>query len=508
MPPAVRRRLLASLAVSVLLGLATTPATAQAPPPAAASGYAQLDSIFADYQRDNHIPGLVYGIVADGRLVHVRSFGVQELKARRPVTPDTLFRIASMTKAFTALAALALRDRGLLSLDAPVEAYVPELRGWRYPTADSPPIRVRDLLHHTAGFVTDDPWGDRQLAMPEAEFTRMLRAGVPFARPPGTQMEYSNFGYALLGRVVANVSRQPYRKFVERTLLRPLGMRSTGFEIGEWPVDRRAIGYRWENGAWTEEPSPGHGAFGAMGGLQTSASDYARYVAWLLSAWPPRDDAEPGPLRRSTVRELIRGSNFAEQRERRVDGRPCPQSVTYGMGMRVFADCELGVALNHGGGLPGYGSGVLLLPDRGVGLFVFGNRTYGGGSEALWRAASAMNKAGLLPDRPRPVSAALAGAYAAARLAYRRGDVLAIRDKLADNVLMDRSAADWRRDLAGIKGRVGACERDMPVYPRGAMSASFRWLCERGIVDGEILLAPTKPATIQKLQLKVAPPAE
>ncbi|HEX8307744.1 MAG TPA: serine hydrolase domain-containing protein [Allosphingosinicella sp.] len=501
------RLALASLAASALPGIAFGPAPAQAQAPAAAAaGFEQLDPLFEEYRRKNHIPGLVYGIVVGGRLVHVRSFGVGDLKTGRAVTPDTLFRIASMTKAFTALGALSLRDRGRLSLDAPVISYVPELKGWRYPTGDSPPIRVRDLLHHTAGFVTDDPWGDRQLPMPEAEFTRMLRSGVPFARPPGVQMEYSNFGYALLGRVVANVSRRPYREYIERTLLRPLGMRSSGFEAGDWPKARRAIGYRWENGRWTEEPTLGDGAFGAMGGLQTSANDYARFVAWLLSAWPPRDGAEAGPLKRSTVRELLKGSGFAEQRERLLDGRPCPQSVTYGMGMRVFADCELGVALNHGGGLPGYGSGVLLLPERGVGLFVFGNRTYGGGSEALWRAASILDKAGLLPEGPRPVSPDLADAYAAARLMYRRGDVLAIRHKLAGNFLMDRSAEDWNRDLAGIRSRVGACERDMPVFARGAMSANFRWLCERGTVDGEILLAPTRPTTIQKLQLTATAP--
>jgi len=497
-----------SLAAFAAFALAATPGSAAAREQArpAAPVYAQLDPIFADYQREKNIPGLVYGIVVDGRLAHVRSFGVQDLEARRPVTPDSLFRIASMTKAFTALALLSLRDRGLLSLDAPAEDYVPELKGWRYPTADSPRIRVRDLLHHNAGFVTDDPWGDRQTPMPEAEFTRLLSAGVPFSRPPGLRMEYSNFGYALLGRVIANVSGLPYRAYVERTLLEPLEMRSSGFEVGEWPLERRAIGYRWENGRWSEEPSMAHGAFGAMGGLQTSASDYARYVAWLLSAWPPRDGADAGPVKRATVRELVQGSNFAEQRERLVDGRPCPQSVTYGMGMRVFADCELGTVLNHGGGYPGYGSGVLLLPDRGVGLFVFGNRTYGGGGEALWRAASMLNEAGLLPERPRPVSAALADALAAARLAYRRGDVLAVRRKLAMNFLMDRSPADWNRDLASIRSQVGACERDMPVEARGAMAANFRWHCERGTVDGEILLAPTTPATIQKLLLTVAPP--
>ena len=104
-----------------------------------------------------------------------------------------------MSKAFTALAILKLRDEGRLSLDALAETYVPEMRGWRYPTSDSPRIRVRDLLSHVGGFVTDDPWGDRQQVLTEAEFTRMLRDGVPFTRAPDTAFEYSNFGYALLG---------------------------------------------------------------------------------------------------------------------------------------------------------------------------------------------------------------------------------------------------------------------------------------------------------------------
>src|ERR1700678_2138396 len=140
-----------------------------------ATAFAEVDRIFADYVLDSHIPGLVYGIVADGKLVYVRGLGVQDLESNRPVTPNTLFRIASMTKAFTALTVLTLRDSGKLQLDAPAETYVPELRGWKYPTQDSPRIRVRDLLNHTAGFVTDDPWGDRQTPMREAEFSQLLR---------------------------------------------------------------------------------------------------------------------------------------------------------------------------------------------------------------------------------------------------------------------------------------------------------------------------------------------
>ncbi|WP_164093740.1 serine hydrolase domain-containing protein, partial [Stenotrophomonas maltophilia] len=90
----------------------------------------------------------VYGLVAEGKLVHVRGFGVQDLASKRPVTADTLFRIASMTKAFTALSILALRDAGKLSLDDYAEKHVPEMRGWKYPTSDSARIRIRDLLSH------------------------------------------------------------------------------------------------------------------------------------------------------------------------------------------------------------------------------------------------------------------------------------------------------------------------------------------------------------------------
>jgi hypothetical protein len=243
-----------------------------------------------------------------------------------------------------------------------------------------------------------------------------------------------------------------------------------------------------------------------MGGLQTSASDYARYIAWLLSAWPARDGPETGPVKRATVRELVQGSGFAEGRERSLDGRPCPQTVSYGMGMRVFSDCELGLGLNHGGGYPGYGSGMLLLPEQGVGLFVFSNRTYAGGSDVLWRAASLLNKAGKLPQRPRVASPAILSAYEAARGIYRAGEVSSAQARLADNFLLDRSAEGWKRDLAALRAQVGACERDLPIFPRGQLSANFRWVCDKGTVDGFLLLAPTNPPTIQQLRLTVTPP--
>jgi hypothetical protein len=251
-----------------------------------------------------------------------------------------------------------------------------------------------------------------------------------------------------------------------------------------------------------------HGAFAAMGGVQTSASDYAKWVAYLLSAWPPRDDADAGPVARATVRELAQGSNFPRTRERPGHTGPgaCPLAITYGMGLFSGLDCDLGVTLFHGGGYPGYGSHVLLLPERGVGLFALTNRTYGGPSGAVWDAAMALRKAGLLADRPVAVGTDLANAYRAVAAIYAQGDVAAGGDVLAMNFLLDRDAAGWRRDLAALKAQLGDCDASTPIKATGALSGEFAWACATGKLTGSVLLAPTRPPRIQSLKLAAAGP--
>ncbi len=473
----------------------------------ASQAFTKVDEIFADYALDNHVPGLVFGVVSNGKLIHVRGIGVQDLESRRPVTADTLFRIASMTKAFTALTILKLRDEGKLQLDAPAETYVPEMRGWKYPTQDSPRIRVRDLLNHTAGFVTDDPWGDRQTPLPEAEFSRLLREGVPFTRPPATAYEYSNLGYALLGRIITNVSGQPYADTITQTLLKPLGMKSSGFFVDAAPRERRALGYRWEDDEWRLEPTMSHGAFGAMGGIQTSANDYAKWIAYLLSAWPPRNEASTGPVSRASVRELGQGS-FPRSYPQRV-GHPgqgaCPLVASYGMGFIVSVGCDFGVTMSHGGGYPGYGSHILLIPQKGLAVFALANRTYAGPSGAVWDAAAALSKEDFFKDREIPVTEDLARAYRAVGAIYKAGGVDANKDQLAMNFLMDRDAAGWSRDLASLKKSVGDCDTTAAIDATGSLAGDFKWRCTHGRVTGSVLLAPTMPATIQEIQLEIQP---
>ena len=498
------RHLLAAVLLASAAPLAAQPAPQGVTLDAAAK--ADVDRIFSDWALSAHAPGMAYGIVANGRLIHVGDYGVQEMEAKRAVGPDSLFRIASMSKAFTALAILKLRDDGKLRLDEPAQTYVPELRGWKRPTADSRQITVRDLLNHLAGFVEDNPWGDRQQVLTEAEFTALLRAGVPFSHAPGTGMEYSNLGYALLGRIIGNVSSMPYQRYIDRTIFTPLGMTSTTFDIFASPRERRAIGYAWRDKAWMREPDMRDGAFGAMGGVETSASDYAKWVAFLLSAWPARDGPDTGAVRRATVREIVAGSNFPSgvMRNPDIGGTPCRQAVTYGMGWRVVEDCDLGRVVTHTGGYPGYGSVVMLLPEKNIGIFAFSSRTYGAPSVPTFRAALALQKAGLLRDRTIPVSAGLTTAYDAARAVWRSGNIAAV--PLANNMLLDRSAADWSKLLADVKAEVGNCPANEPIVPISAMEGRFTWRCEHGRVSGRVQQAPTPQVTIQALQFAPAAP--
>jgi CubicO group peptidase (beta-lactamase class C family) len=148
---------------------------------------------------------------------------------------------------------------------------------------------------------------------------------------------------------------------------------------------------------------------------------------------------DKGPVRRSTVRELKQGSNYPSLRKRsgKSGASACRLPTAYGMGMNVATDCDLGSMLFHSGGYPGYGSHELLLPDRGIGIFAFANRTYAGASAPVWDAAIALDKAGLLgKEREMPVSANLANAYRTLGAMYAAGNVAAAQDQRGSLSLM------------------------------------------------------------------------
>ena len=461
------------------------------------SAYAELDSSFIQWMNDNHVPGLVWGIVKNGKLVHVRGLGSQRLDMEhQPVTADTGFRIASMSKAFTGYAILKLRDAGKLRLDDPAWKYLPEIKSWG---AD---ITVADLLHHTAGFVTDDPWGDRQQVMPEAEFTKLLKTGVPRNSVRGTRYEYSNLGYAMLGRIIQKASGKDFASYVSANVFKPLGMNSTTYENADVPAINRAIGYRFENGQWSEEPYMKHGAFGSMGGITTSANDYAKWIGFLLSAWPAEGNVKAD---KATIRAMTYGGGFAHRRGRPgTEGSNCRITPTYGAGLVVGNDCVLGPVAFHGGGFPGYGSHMLLIPDAGVGIFALSNRTYAGPSAPVWDAATLLWKNGTIAPRAIEASALLTDGYGAAKAIWHDGSVDGQRPRLAMNFLMDRSSENWAKALAEAKAKAGDCDDGAAITATGALAGRFNWTCTNGKVNGTLLLSPTPTAQIQSLSFEVA----
>ena len=458
--------------------------------------FAEIDAAAAAFAGEHALPGLVVGIVDGGKLVHVTTLGLADREAGRPVGRDTAFRIASMTKNMTALAILSLRDAGRLALDAPLSEYVPQFAAVKPATADSKPVTLRDLLCHVAGFVTDDPWGDRVLGMTPAELDRLIEGGTLFARAPGLAYEYSNLGYALLGRVLTNVGGEPYQDFVRRLFLAPLGMARTTFDAPAAARGDFAFGYRLDGETWSRERLEPDGEVGAMGGLVTTAPDYARWVAFLLSAWPARDDPETGPVRRASVREMALYHAPPFQPD-----IPEPRPTAYGYGLNNALDPVLGRLLHHPGGLPGYGSHVLLLPERGWGVFAFANRTYAPMSKLTPLLARILHDAAPEPPPATP-SAALRRAVDAVLAAWKSGRIEDAAHAFAPNLLLDMPAPLRNAELADLKRRLGEGTVET-IVPRHALAGCAALACAHGRLEVTIVLSPERPPGIQKLVLAV-----
>ena len=438
--------------------------------------FPELERVAARWAEERGVPGLAWGIVIDGELAKFGSVGSREVGEQLAIDEDTVFRIASMTKSFTALAVLKLRDEGKLDLDAPVARYIPELASLAPPTRDSPPITVRHLLTHTAGFPEDNPWGDRQMELSEGDFSRWLSAGIPFSTATGSSYEYSNYGFAMLGRVVTNVAGESYNEYVNSEILEPLGLTSAVWEAGDVPADRLATGYRLQDDEDLVAEGPlGDGAFAAIGGLFISSRDLAKWVALMLSAFPPRDDPEaPTALRRS-LREMQQGGGFPRIGvSRRFPGASIVGVASvYAFGLGSRWDCDVGWEVGHGGGFPGFGSFMVWLPEQGVGAFAMANLTYASPGSMTLEMLRVLRRAdGLEPRQPVPSEALTHASERVARLVDRWNDREA-EAIAADNLFLDESL-DRRRDaIHELRDGLGACEAE-PIAARNALRGGFR----------------------------------
>jgi CubicO group peptidase (beta-lactamase class C family) len=498
--------------------------------------FAAADAIVADYFARSPAPAISYGIVAGGSLVHSAGFGARVTGGPAP-DADTVFRIASMTKSFTASSVMLLRDAGLLALDDLAEKYVPELASWPPVTPDADRVTIRHLLTMAAGFPTDDPWGDRQQGLTAEDFAAVLAGGVSFNWAPGTRFEYSNMGYAILGRIITAASGTEYSEFVRTRLLVPLGMSRTGYTAEEFggvsaPAAAAAAapppaaanfaqGYRRSGGRWTEVPYEPYGAFAPMGGVYTSVRDLATWVRGFIEAFPPGPEGDSHhPLRPASRREMQQPQAVTGWRaQERLPGGGPSGPAYYGFGLFVDEDSPLGRVVSHSGGYPGFGSNMRWHLATGVGVIALGNGTYA----SMAQLAGIVMQA-IVPESPSyhvalaPASGddKVGGPWPETIAAQQAVDALiaywddAAADALCtENVALDAPYGERRHAIALVRSRIGEFRASDTRPPESDTPAHRRWWLtgEHGTVQAQIQLNPQRPPRVQSMMIAVPPAA-
>ena len=335
----------------------------KAPPEQAVTGY-PVSGLAAISSRHPTV-GLAVGVIRDGRLSSFHGHGLADIASHTPVTEDTVFRVGSLTKTFTAIAVLQLCEQGLVDLDAPAGEYlrayrlIPAKPGHRPPT-------IRQLLTHTAGLP--------QLVYPARAFQPVLGETVAYGQPvptlaefyrgrlhliaePGTRHTYSNHGFATLGQIVQDVTGQPLARRFREHIFEPLGMTGTGLARSDRIRARLATGYTLRAGG----PRPVRDrdlVTSGAGGIYSTTADMARYAAALLAG----GCGEYGQI----LQPETLTSMFAPHYQ--------PDPRLPGVGLACFRH-NLGghLVAEHDGLVPGFSSQMSLAPHDGTGVVAFTN---------------------------------------------------------------------------------------------------------------------------------------
>lgn len=469
--------------------------------------YPVIERILQQYADSQHLPGVAYGLVVDGQLVFKGGIGYTDIEKKIPADQSSLFRIASMSKSFACMAVLKLRDDGKLNLDDPAYFYIPELKNLKYPTVDAPHITVRHLMTHGAGFPEDNPWGDRQLADSDKEFMEFIGRQISFSNPPGIAYEYSNLGFALLGKIITNVSGMQYQEYIKKNIWEPLGMKTTTYEYGDVAPDKLAHGYRWLNNKWNEEAllhDTKDGSWGAMGSMLCSIDEFASYMAFHLSAWPPSNAKDDGPIKRSSVREMHhpwRWNGF-NPNYKYPDGRSCATTTAYTYGLGWMKDCEGRTYISHSGGLPGFGSNWYIMPEYGIGIVSYANRTYAPMRAVNIRLLDTIIKIAQLKPRELPPSKILE---------QRKNELMKVLPDwnnaeksglFAENFFPDYPIDSLRKEASELFAKAGKIISIKPMKPENQLRGSFIIEGEKAAIEVYFTLSPENPPLIQEYRIR------
>lgn len=304
----------------------------------------QVDALMHDYI--GRVPGASVLVIHDGAPLLRRSFGMADLEAGNAATPQTNYRLASVSKQFTAASILLLAEDGRLRLDDPVRRWLPSL-----PEATAA-VTVRHLLTHTGGLIdyedVMDPGDPRQVH--DVDVLRLLEQQDRTYFAPGHGYRYSNSGYALLALIVERASGQRYADFLRTHIFEPLGMRDTvAYEAGISEVAHRAFGYSLENGAWRRTDQSTTSAVLGDGGIYSSIDDLTRWDAALY---------DERLLKADSLRQAFAPATATDDAE-----------VQYGFGWRIT-----GETLWHSGETIGFRNVIVRYPQHRMSVVVLTNR--------------------------------------------------------------------------------------------------------------------------------------
>lgn len=345
--------------------------------------------IWLEGQRMKHdLPGFSAGVVHDQELIWSKGYGYADITNRIPATDETLYRVASITKTFTATAVMQLVEAGKFSLDDPVNRHVP----WFAPKdADATqPIRVWHLLSHTGGLLREAPgmrWDE--LHAPDATELREATAATPLSTPTQTRLKYSNYGFAVAGAMIAQVSGIPYADYLRERILQPLGMTNSLLLDSAESVPGLAVPYgrRRSEGPRGVEPQMEQKSILPAAGLVSNVRDLAKWASLQFN----EADEYPGPvLSGRSLREMHRPRWLVPD-----------WSSGFGLGWQLNRG-EKQAEIEHAGGLPGYQSKLLIDPANKVAVIILINADDGPAGNlarmALKIVAAPLAKAAALPE--------------------------------------------------------------------------------------------------------------
>jgi CubicO group peptidase (beta-lactamase class C family) len=447
-----------SAAILLCLLAHTAGAQDRKPPLAKNPGVAAALQVFdtwVDWTAKNRDqPAVSVGIVYDQELVFAKGYGFADLAKRTPATADTAYRIASISKTFTAHCILQLRDAGKLSLDDPITKWIPELKLSNVDPA-RPAVTIRQILTHTSGIpreVDGAYWNDQIFPSREAMMPILNRMGL--ALPPETEWKYSNVAVGLAGYIVEAASGEKYPDYVARHVLEPLGMTGTRvMPTKDMPTLAVAYGRRMPGKPRRLEPFFFGNYMLAASNLASTVNDLARYLElqFRTNAAAPVAGAQ-----------ILKGTTLAEMQ--RVQWLKPDWKGAQGLGWGI-ARVDSQTRVGHGGSVPGNRTQVSFAPDEKFGVIVltnsedgrpglYVNQAYAIVAPAIAKAAAAESK----PPASDPSWDKYVGVYTwedeEVHVAILDGRLTMI-DPSEDNPWSSRVVLEPVKDRAGVFKQVG-----------------------------------------------------